>query len=267
MNSQLPEAVAEAAQLRVQFGLSHEPIPDIISVLEQSNLAVFVEPLGRGGPWGAYLPTPQMKLVLLNGSLNLPRLRLTAAHELGHYVFKDGVRLDQQPPDTAEPASEEPPAPERVEERANAFAWNFLMPEAGVAARLGLAPTITPAPVLDVATYFHASYLQMTYRLQQLGLVTIAQRRRLAREQPALLTADYVASAPRRLPSDYVQRAFRAYVDSDVNFDRLAELLRLEGDEIEGLRDALAANELLKSDDARDAQVAHVPTREVRKAG
>jgi Zn-dependent peptidase ImmA (M78 family) len=253
------EVEGRAADLRAELRLGDEPVPDILNILEQIGLAVFVQPLGQDGPDGAYLPRERIKVVLLNGDRYLARLRFTAAHELGHHIFADGARLDERlfPPSSAV---------DLAEQRANGFAAAFLMPESGIAARLGLLQgQITPDQVLRLATEFEVSYEALVNRLQNLRRISSADRARLLAERAAVLTSEFRERrlpTYERLPGDYVRRALQAYEDAKISFDRLADLLRAEShDERLELARMLHEQEFLDPEDARELGL---PAREPR---
>jgi Zn-dependent peptidase ImmA (M78 family) len=230
-----------ARELRAAIGLADGPVPEILSTLERLGLSVYVLPLGSDGPDGAYLPRAQFKTVLLNADKYLARLRFTAAHELGHHVFNDGAQMDK---DIHQFRSLE-------EQRANGFAAAFLMPDTGILARLGVG-AITPRDVVRIALEFGVSYTSLVHRLQKLQRVTPQQKAALLRDRAAVLTPEFRLrhlSVKQQLPSDYVDRALRAYDDWKISLDRLSELLRIPDDEREGLVGDLREQHLLREED------------------
>jgi Zn-dependent peptidase ImmA (M78 family) len=239
-------AAARARQVRAELGLGEGPVPEIISTLERLDLSVYVHALGDDGPDGAYLPRPRIKVVLLNGDKYLARLRFTAAHELGHHSFGDGAQLDQ---DVTRVGS-------AVEQRANAFAASFLMPEGGILART--AGDIRPEDVVRLALEFGVSYESLAHRLQKLRRIGGHQKTALLRDRAAVLTPEFRQRrlvVREQLPSDFLARALNAYDDTKVSFGRLIELLRLEPDQVDDFRTRLRAATLLHEEDDPDAHV------------
>lgn len=225
LNRRQLEAIEKrAAEVRAQLRIADEPVADIVTALETYGLTVFVQPLGSSGPDGAYVPRQRIRAVLLNGDSYLPRLRFTAAHELAHDVFKDGLRVDQN-------VREEGDQPER---RANAFAAHFLMPRTGIATRLAAKGPLTPDVVAGLASDFGVSYRALLFHLQNLRVLSPQRRVQLQSEKSSLVAHRFAQpSLPlRRLPPDYVQRSLRAYSDYRLSFDRLAELLQIEPPEL-----------------------------------
>lgn len=245
-----PEAIERAADVRVALRLGDDPVPDIITVLEQRGLAVFVEPDPRAAE-GAYFPGERIQAVFLNGTLPLPRLRSVAAHELGHHEFGDAPVLDQAISNQSEASKGDADLKER---RADAFAMNFLMPESGIAARLGLNAAIDTGAVLRLATQFGVTYAGMVERLEELGVLAPRDQRRLLANHAAALSSDYrhVDVRQLRLPADYVRRAFDAYGSAKISFGRLFELLHLPpgAEQERALLDQLRQNDLLQPEDS-----------------
>jgi Zn-dependent peptidase ImmA (M78 family) len=233
-------AAARARQVRAELGLGEGPVPEIISTLERLGLAVYVRALGDDGPDGAYLPRPRIKVVLLNGDKYLARLRFTAAHELGHHSFSDGAQLDQ---DVTQIGT-------AIEQRANAFAASFLMPEGGILART--SGDIRPDDIVRLALEFGVSYESLVHRLQKLRRINSQQKAALLRDRAAVLTPEFRQRrlvVREQLPSDFLERALNAYDDTKVSFARLIELLRLEPDQIDEFRTRLRDAALLHEED------------------
>lgn len=238
------EASRRAAEIRAQLRLGDEPVPEIVNVLEQLGLAVYLRNLGPEGPMGAYLPRPKLKVVLLNSNQYLPRLRFTAAHETGHFAFSDGAHLDE----TGFAASRA-----YTEIRANKFAACFLLPDVGIVARTGLETKVDPSKVVSLATEFGVSYEMMANRLQVLHLINSSEKAKLMADRSAALTPEFRdRRLPRAesLPNDYMRLALQAYFDWKISFNRLAELLRVDDDK-EGTADLV---ELLQKEGALHAE-------------
>ncbi|HEY5435889.1 MAG TPA: ImmA/IrrE family metallo-endopeptidase, partial [Candidatus Limnocylindrales bacterium] len=81
------EVDRRSVQVRERLHLGLAPIADVTAVLAEAGIVVFVRPLGEHGPMGAYVRRPDFAAVLLNSDVYLPRLRFTAAHELGHHEY------------------------------------------------------------------------------------------------------------------------------------------------------------------------------------
>ena len=235
------EIERRAADVRARLGLGLAPIGDFTSTLADAGLVVLVRPLGQTGPEGLYVRRQGYGAVLLNGDAYLPRLRFTAAHELGHHEYGAEAIVDITIGATTDPE----------ERRANAFAASFLMPRDALAQRVA-GPSPSADRVVEIASEFGVSYETLVYRLHNLGLLPGGAVRRdmLLEERSAVMTN---LLRQRRLelgsilPADYVKRAIDAYGREDISLDRLAELL-YSSDEAVGR--ALEGAGLLLPDDS-----------------
>jgi Zn-dependent peptidase ImmA (M78 family) len=228
---------------RLQLGI--QPIDDIVAVLDNLGLTVFVQPWGGDGPLGAFLPRGDRSYVFLNGDQTLPRLRFSGAHELGHFVFSDGPRLDGDEQFGSEDRAIE-------ERRANSFAASFLLPRDGIRLAFEDLTKVTGEGVVRLATQFGVSYEMATYRLHNTGLINAAKRDRLIDERAAVLTPEFRRRIGPMwyLPREYVENAFDAYLASRIDFGRLAELLRADAHHRHDLARQLHERKQLHDDDA-----------------
>jgi Zn-dependent peptidase ImmA (M78 family) len=213
------EVERRAHGVRDRLGIGDAPIADMPATLTDAGLVVLVRPLGDDGPEGLYVRRAEYGAVLLNGDSYLPRLRFTAAHELGHHEYGANAAVDVVIGATTDPE----------ERRANAFAASFLMPREALANRV-TGPAITPERVVEIANEFGVSYETLVFRLHNLGFLPgrAETRDRLMAERSAVLTNTLRQRRMEHrnmLPSDYVKRAIDAYVKEDISLDRLAELL------------------------------------------
>jgi Zn-dependent peptidase ImmA (M78 family) len=235
------EVEHKSLEVRELLGLGIAPVGDITATLADAGLIVLVRPLGIGGPEGLYVRRANYGAVLLNGDAYLPRLRFTAAHELGHHEYGAQAAVDVYIGASTDPE----------EKRANAFAAAFLMPRDAVVQRI-LGPTPEAETVVEVANEFGVSYQTLVFRLHNLGLLPggAARRDQLLAERSAVMTNDLRQRRLDRgtiLPPDYVKRAIDAYSRQDISLDRLAELL-FAGDQEVGR--ALEDAGLLQPDDS-----------------
>lgn len=217
---------AKVQAVREHLRLGDEPVPDIIKALEQYGLTVFVQGLGGHGPDGAFVPRRHIKFVLLNCDKTAARVRFTGAHELGHAAFNDGATVDRD----LDPVQQA----DRPEVRANRFAASFLVPERGLAAALGTNREKPDAKkVLELAREFGVSYRMMLFRLQNLRILTPGEREQLLGEQVPFVAHRFSSRISPRFPPEYIERSLRAYAETRITFERLAELLDKSPTELE----------------------------------
>jgi Zn-dependent peptidase ImmA (M78 family) len=236
------EVDRRALQVRERLHLGLAPIADVTAVLADAGIVVFVRPLGDRGPMGAYVRRPEFAAVLLNSDTYLPRLRFTAAHELGHHEYGSAGVLDQ----TVGVFSTDP-----EEQRANVFAAAFLMPRDALSRHVAADQDVSPDAVLELSSELGVSYESLVFRLHNVGLLSggAAKRDALQAARPMVLTEQLRRRKIERrtvLPPDYVVRALRAYDLYEISLDRLAELLYT--DEAQ-LRADLSDSQLLHPED------------------
>lgn len=143
-----PEEAARA--VRQYFQIPYGPIENITMVLEDAGILVMPYSVGTNKLSGVSFPINQScYFALLNSDMPSDRCRYTLAHELGHLVMH---RL---------------PSQHDMEEEANRFAGEFLMPARDV------MPQLTKLTIQHLATlkpYWKVSMgslLQQAYRLGQ----------------------------------------------------------------------------------------------------
>jgi hypothetical protein len=119
------------------------------------------------------------------------------------------------------------------------FAANFLMPEEALVPRLMtyLKKTdgeISAEIVMHLALDFGVSYTAMLNRMadKRVELIDKNTRKKFSQSKPALLLAQIGRSVPplikpRQFPLDYENMAFEAYGQSQIDLDKLAQLLEI----------------------------------------
>lgn len=152
----------EAARVtRMQWRIPIGPVRDLVGWLESAGCPVIGQDMGTSrvdglSQWSADLP-----LVMYNTSAPVDRVRWTLAHELGHLVLH---RRE---------------VPVEVEDQANAFAAEFLMPEAVIRPQLR---NFTLGSALDLKQEWGVSVQALVLRAHDLGVIDHAQRTRLYKQ-------------------------------------------------------------------------------------
>ena len=153
------EAERAADSLRHHWGLGHEPIPNLVELLEERGMKIFSLPLGRIGGLAARAlrpGQPDVPLVVVNADDWGERQRFTIAHELGHTVLAVTPSL--------------PPEPV-----AHRFAGAFLMPSETLRLEVGNHRTSIPlGELVFLKQVFGVSIQALTYRCKDLGIITQA---------------------------------------------------------------------------------------------
>src|SRR5439155_4277258 len=106
--------------------------------------------------------------------------------------------------------------------------------------------------VVRLALEFGVSYESVVHRLQKFRRVTSQQKAALLQDRAAAITPEFRQRrlvVQEQLPSDYFERALRAYANWKISFRRLVDLLHLRKDEVEVFREFLREQELLRDED------------------
>lgn len=116
----------EAAQrLRVYWNVAPGPIPNLTSLIESNGVIVIPMDFGNDSvdAISMYEPADTLPpIIFISQSIPADRWRFSLAHELGHIVLHHHLRI--------------PPAEEEMEEEANEFAAELLMPRREIAGQL-----------------------------------------------------------------------------------------------------------------------------------
>ncbi|MEU4433489.1 XRE family transcriptional regulator [Nocardia rhamnosiphila] len=202
---------------------------------------ICIAEIGSGQEFdGLAVSADGVKLIVLTASAVPARQRFTLAHELGHLLAGDdqGFHLDQN---IFDPAQRRDP----TEQRANAFAAAFLMPEATLRRAVeagGFGPAAFAALVCDLVVSPSAlAYRMLDLRFIDSGLcdeyrsLTAAKAATLAGRSPDYSRQVITARTPRP-PGLLVRDTYMAYEQGKSTLRPYATLAGLDED---GLRAAL----------------------------
>jgi Zn-dependent peptidase ImmA (M78 family) len=249
---------AQALRLREQLGFG--PV-DIWKLLERLGVSVGLRAFGDKAGDGLYLWEADEPFIVVNTSKRASRQRFTAAHELGHHemhrfaadrvLFADEDILQSN-------------ATPEVE--ANAFAAYLLAPDEGITHALGgrHGGEVMPDVVVELMRTFGLSYEATTWRLVNAGIVSLAERGKLAEtpmveerlRRAGVDDEESLFPPVSRLPLRHIDDALRLYEDHVVTSDRLAELLDVtpqDALELAEARGIVPASEVPFDEDAVDA--------------
>ncbi|NJM13684.1 MAG: ImmA/IrrE family metallo-endopeptidase [Synechococcaceae cyanobacterium SM1_2_3] len=156
--SDVTECETLAEQVRMQWNLGLDPIPNLTQLLEQHGIKVLLLPL----PAGVYgltclVQRPEREAVpciVVNRAATLERRRLTLAHELGHRLIDDT-------------------SPAGAEAAAKHFASAFLMPAASVRQDFGNhRHAISPPELMPVKRGYRVSAAALLVRCERLDILS-----------------------------------------------------------------------------------------------
>ncbi|MFE1291769.1 helix-turn-helix domain-containing protein [Streptomyces sp. NPDC058751] len=238
------EALAKSALRAVEHRnllVNQGCLPELIEAVFGADVAV--EPLGDGFD-GLAAIGQGTKLILLSTASNPARQRFTLAHELGHLLADDDqdVHLDRDIFDRAQKI-------DPSEQRANAFASAFLLPEQ-ILREAVAAVKLTRESFAALCCDFMVSPATLAYRLLKLRVIDAGgcdyYKRMTVREAAALanrveeLDRQVAASEEKRLPGLLVRDTRAAYEAGKATLRPYASLLGVDVDE---LRDQFASGQ------------------------
>ena len=149
------QPAAAALMTRAQWKMPIGPVLHLIRWLEAAGCIVIEEDFGTTRVDGLSQWIGDHPVILINGRLLTDRKRLTLAHELGHLSLHSSIA-------TAD-----------MEEEANAFAAEFLMPEHVIRPELR---NLSLGKLIDLKREWGVSMQAIFERAYRLGLVKLSDR-------------------------------------------------------------------------------------------
>ena len=216
------EADRAADALRFHWGFGHEPIPNLVELLEERGIKILAFPLGNIGGLAARADRPSYRpvpLIVVNADDWGERQRFTIAHELGHIVLAVSSDLDA----------------ERVSHR---FAGAFLMPAEAMWLEVGKCRTaIGLGELLALKQVFGVSIQALTHRCRDLGIISKATYRALFEDFKRLgwRTAPFkeYGAMSGECPNRFNRLCLRALAEGAITESKAAELLDIGIDLVE----------------------------------
>jgi Zn-dependent peptidase ImmA (M78 family)/transcriptional regulator with XRE-family HTH domain len=237
--SPIEAGIRLAAEARLGAGLGTAPLgPDMSGLLEeQFGVDVILEPLPEGID-GLCIRAGDRTFAIARSDALPGRQRFTLAHELGHHVSGDQDFVIEERERTLKSRSAR-------EQRANAFAIHFLMPEQHVRDRW--QKTDLHRTAVDLMLEFGVSFRALVFHLHNLRLINSHQRDSLCNQSAQALAFEsgrssdwkaFVERTPvRRVPTHLELRALSAYRQGRIGIGPLADLYAAE--DAEKLREGL----------------------------
>ena len=211
-----------ARECRAALGLDpQEPLPDLLTAVEElAGVPVVIAPLGEGVA-GAFRRVDDFELLFVNGDQALSRQRFTLAHELGHVRCGHDVAVHY---DTYETLAGK--ATSSAEVQANSFAGEFLVPAAGLKARVHDEPGLEH--VVTLAAIYGTSPISMVFSLFRAGVASDAVRDRLRDAVNADEHGPLVEELGLAWPEDRMTQIARPYLSPAIADSALGAALRGE---------------------------------------
>jgi Zn-dependent peptidase ImmA (M78 family) len=238
MRARWPE-VEKAQALRQEHGLGDAYV-DVFDVLRRMDIEVYRKPIANSALEGSLIIRDGLAVVFVNSAGSLTRQRLTAAHELGHFLLgqrHDGVEILE---------NEAAITDDREEPAAYRFARHFLMDAHGVT-KLVADVTDPEERVAAVAHAYVVSPMAVAIHLEDLGHISRTVKDRLKQGfdagglKPTAFLArfgfrmDDLNDSATELDAGHVARAMTAYERGQMTLSAFAESVMKPDDEARAL--------------------------------
>ena len=215
--------------VREEWKLGLDPIPNMTELLEEKGLKVLTVPLpqrvsgftcfvGRGEG------QPDLPVIVVNNQFSLERRRLTLAHELAHRLIDTDSLSDKD-----------------KEKAATLFAGAFLMPHEHLVREVGRhRNALGYKELIDLKRIYRVSGVALLMRLRQLSVISeptlIYAFQSIARgwrtQEPEELETDK-ERGQRERALRFERLCYRALAEGLISLPKAAELLRLPAPEVE----------------------------------
>ncbi len=217
-------STAEEAAAKVRRLLGYEdgePALDLVGRAAEIGLLIFSWDCGPADADGASVLLDRGGVAVVNGDRQIGRRRLTAAHEIGHYVFADEYSTDWNVIDAS--AS-------RTESLIDRFARALLLPSGALASRWRGGEQTRISAVLT-GHEFRVDMSTLAQRLRELEIAPSCElgtvRETRIRKADILEHDLFVPTdlSPPELPTLYVKAAIKAYRSEEISSARAVDLL------------------------------------------
>ena len=226
-----------AKDIRKEWELGIDPIPNMTSLLEDRGVKVVILPLPDGvSGLTASVRRPSHKrtvpVIVVNQNTTLERRRLTLAHELAHRLIDPDSKVDH-------------------EKASNVFAGALLVPEAHLVREIGKRRNaLGYQEIIHLKRMYRVSAAALLVRLKQSGIVdesalayafqTFARKWRSVEPKPL---EDEGEEGRHEVPRRYERLCYWALAEKLISPAKAGELLRQPLSEIEkGLKGPSEAN-------------------------
>lgn len=211
-----PEHIARA--LRSAWSLPEGPIKNVTALVESAGVVVVPCDFGTTAMDATSLRLADMPpLIFISKSIPGDRWRFTLAHELGHLVMHDLPR-------------------ETMEEEADQFAAEFLMPENEMKAQFSRYARIRIQDLANLKPYWKVSMAALLVRAGTTGNLTTAQSKGLWMQ---MSKAGYRMKEPQPLPVEKAENfegLFQYYLkELGYSVDEIARLILMYPEEFSTL--------------------------------
>ena len=158
------DAKDAARYVREYWKIPRGRINDLASILEDNGIIIAALDLGDMDGLSTYSAEYHIPILYINKNRSADRIRHTSAHEAAHYILHYGKKI---PPHRDE---------KDIEDEANAFASELLMPENEILPQL---TNLNIEKLGDLKRYWKVSMQSVLYKAEKIGAITQNQARYL----------------------------------------------------------------------------------------
>jgi len=228
------QARAAAGEQRKCHGLEAEPVVNLRDYLERYvRIPVFGQTVEDTDFCGMLLMAENgaAAVMLVNQKLLASRANFTMAHEYGHLLWK--LRQGKSGDDVCYREASD----HNEEMFANAFAAHFLAPDEALIEEQPEVMPSEPETIMALAARYGLSFTAMTYRLQNLKLLTPDQANSLRKQtSPAALPSfSWEGQSFSAISPLYWRLVLEAYFQEELDAARCGEMLDKSALEFEAL--------------------------------
>lgn len=222
VSEKVPPRIA-AQRIRQQFGLEDKPIPYLRDLLENVGVRIFEMTIPNDELSGfSFWHEKYGPCILIHAKDTKGRRNFTLAHELAHLLYTHGSSACYIPREISE-------VHQRIEQKANQFAVELLLPRAGVIddyRKRNLPKKPSEKQLRQMSFKWGVSTQALGYRLEGLGLISAGLTNKMIERKP-FLRRPKTPAWERRLGKRFVQTSVEAYRKNLISVGKLAHVLQI----------------------------------------
>ena len=212
-----------ADQVRSQWNLGSDPIPDLIDIFEENGIKVFeIDNAQYPKIDGLYVKVNEMPIFVVSNQSPGDRQRFTLAHEFGHLL------LDGRIGDIL-----------NMEGYCNRFAGAFLLPRQSLITVLGIhRNSIEPRELSLLKQEFGLSMTSILHRAEETGIIShnIYRQVRAEFNERGWSKKEPGEPYPKEVAHIFEQMIFHAIAEQYIGESKAAELMNLPLESFRSLR-------------------------------
>lgn len=233
MDSLEREAKLKSEEVRRNLGYGDEPIQDIYNVIQNLDILLVRAPIDRESLSAFFLRRKKNFIIFINTSKSLGHQYFSAAHELYHYFYDEGMagqicktaRFNEHSLEN--------------EKLADYFAVHLLMPESSVIRhikKLGSNGELDIRKIIKLQQFFKVSYKAILIRLKELEFINSTEFENLKNVKIIKETAKLGYNTSLAKPTndqyispDYIQLARSNYENNKITYNKYIQYLEDAG--------------------------------------